>query len=56
MGEAFRQAWQDLFGRVDGPMSFRLIIQPVVATFLAIRAVPGNPWLTSLVQSRRAAT
>jgi hypothetical protein len=38
MGEAFRQAWEDLFGRIDGPMSFRLIMQPVVATFLAIRA------------------
>jgi hypothetical protein len=38
MEEAFRQAWEDIFSRVDGPMSFRLIIQPVVATFLAIRA------------------
>jgi hypothetical protein len=38
MEEALRQAWEDLFGRVDGPMSFRLIIQPVVATLLAIRA------------------
>src|SRR5215471_2396814 len=38
MEEAFRRAWENLFGRVDGPMSFRLIIQPVVATFLAIRA------------------
>src|SRR5205809_8147623 len=38
MEEALTQAWDNLFGRVDGPMSFRLIIQPVVATFLAIRA------------------
>jgi hypothetical protein len=38
MIDALRQAWEDLFGRVDGPMSFRLIIQPVVAIFLAIRA------------------
>jgi hypothetical protein len=38
MGQAFWRAWEDLFGRIDGPMSFRLIIQPVVATFLAIRA------------------
>src|SRR6516225_5707993 len=38
MGEAFWRAWDDLFGRIDGPMSFRLIIQPVIATFLAIRA------------------
>ena len=38
MEDALRQAWEDIFGRIDGPMSFRLIIQPVVATFLAIRA------------------
>src|SRR5262245_16891738 len=38
MEEAFRQAWEEIFGRLDGPMSLRLIIQPVVATFLAIRA------------------
>ncbi|MFL5240860.1 MAG: hypothetical protein ACJ8FY_02015 [Gemmataceae bacterium] len=38
MEEALRQAWDNLFDRVDGPMSFRLIVQPVIATFLAIRA------------------
>jgi hypothetical protein len=38
MEEAFKQAWDELFGRLTGPMSFRLIIQPVMATFLAIRA------------------
>ena len=38
MEDALRQAWDNLFGRIDGPMSFRLIIQPIVATFLAIRA------------------
>jgi hypothetical protein len=38
MGEALRQAWEDIFGRIDGPMSFRIIIQPVIASFLAIRA------------------
>jgi hypothetical protein len=39
MEEAFRQAWEHLFRqRLDGPMSFRLVIQPVVATLLAIRA------------------
>ena len=38
MEEAFRQAWEELFGRLTGPMSFRLIIQPVMATYLAIRA------------------
>jgi hypothetical protein len=38
MEEALGRAWDNLFGRLDGPMSFRLIIQPAVATFLAIRA------------------
>jgi hypothetical protein len=38
MGEALRQAWEDIFGRIDGPMSFRIIIQPIMAIFLAIRA------------------
>ena len=38
MEEALGRAWDHLFGRLDGPMSLRLIIQPVVATFLAIRA------------------
>ena len=28
----------DLVGRITGPMSFRLILQPTVATVLAIRA------------------
>jgi hypothetical protein len=30
--------WQDLGGRVGGPMSFRLLLQPVMAGLLAIRA------------------
>jgi hypothetical protein len=38
MGEALRQAWEEIFGRIEGPMSFRIIIQPVMAIFLAIRA------------------
>lgn len=38
MEEPFREAWEELFGRLTGPMSLRLIIQPVVATILAIRA------------------
>ena len=38
MGEALKQAWEAIFGRIDGPMSFRIIIQPLMATFLAIRA------------------
>ena len=38
MEEALRRGWENLFGRLDGPMSFRLIIQPAVAIFFAIRA------------------
>jgi hypothetical protein len=29
--------WNDLIGRFDGPLSFRLILQPIVAAILAIR-------------------
>ena len=29
--------WSQLIGRFDGPLSFRLIIQPIVAAILAIR-------------------
>jgi len=30
--------WQDLGGRVAGPMTFRLILQPGMAAFFAIRS------------------
>jgi hypothetical protein len=30
--------WENLGGRIGGPLSFRLILQPVVASILAIRA------------------
>jgi hypothetical protein len=36
--EALRRGWENLIGRSDGPMNFRLIIQPAVAIFFAIRA------------------
>jgi hypothetical protein len=38
MEEVLGRAWNDLVGRLDGPMHFRLVVQPVVATFLAIGA------------------
>ena len=38
MEEMFTRAWNDLIARDSGPFHVRLIIQPVVATFLAIRA------------------
>ena len=38
MEEALRRGWENLIGRSDGPMNFRLFIQPAVAIFFAIRA------------------
>lgn len=34
----FKRVWTELIGRFDGPFTFRLIIQPIVAGFLAVRA------------------
>jgi hypothetical protein len=36
--EVLARFWADLVGRITGPMSFRLFLQPAVATVLAIRA------------------
>jgi hypothetical protein len=36
--EALRRGWENLIGRSDGPMTFRLILQPAMAVLLAIRA------------------
>ena len=38
MDEILARLWQNLYGRLAGPMNLRLIIQPAVATILAIRA------------------
>jgi hypothetical protein len=38
MDEALARIWENLGGRIGGPMSFRLILQPVVAAVFAIRA------------------
>lgn len=38
MEEALRRIWESLLGRWEGPMNFRLIIQPTVATIFAIRS------------------
>jgi hypothetical protein len=38
MDELFARIWENLGGRVGGPMTFRIILQPVVATVLAVRA------------------
>ena len=38
MEETLIRVWEDLAGRVGGPLTLRLVIQPTVATILAIRA------------------
>ena len=38
MDDIFNWVWNNLVGRVDGPLKFRLILQPCVAIFFAIRA------------------
>ena len=38
MDEFFSRVWEDFVGRIDGPMKLRLIVQPMVACILAIRA------------------
>jgi len=36
--EFFARVWEMLIGRVDGPFTFRLLVQPTVAAILAVRA------------------
>jgi len=38
MDEMLTRIWENLGGRIGGPMSLRLLIQPAIATVLAIRA------------------
>jgi hypothetical protein len=38
MEEMFARVFENLIGRVSGPMKFRLILQPTMAAILAIRA------------------
>jgi len=37
MGDVFGTYISDFIGRFDGPLHFRLIVQPLVATLLAVR-------------------
>ena len=36
--ESIARGWENLIGRLGGPMSFRFLMQPAVAIFFAIRA------------------
>ena len=38
MDKILERVWDNLIGRTSGPMNFRLIIQPAMATLIAIRA------------------
>jgi hypothetical protein len=38
MEDMLSRVWENLVGRVGGPLSLRLLIQPTVATILAVRA------------------
>lgn len=37
MVEIFQRAIDNLFGRIDGPMAVRLVIQPIIAAAIALR-------------------
>jgi len=37
MEEIFTRLWNDLIGRIGGPLSFRLLLQPTMAMIFAIR-------------------
>jgi len=38
MDDVLVRFWENLVGRLTGPLSFRLILQPAIAIFFAIRA------------------
>jgi hypothetical protein len=38
MEDMLSRIWEHLGGRIGGPLSFRLLLQPVIATVLAVRA------------------
>jgi hypothetical protein len=44
MEEMLTRAWNDLLARDSGPLQFRLVLQPLVATILAIRAGWAEAW------------
>ena len=38
MEEMLTRFWENLLGRVGGPMTFRLILQPIMAAIFAVRS------------------
>jgi len=61
--ELIARGWEELLGRDDGPLAFRLLLQPLVSAFLAIRsglrdAREGQPpflWATLFHRGKRGA-
>ena len=57
--KVFEQFWHDLIERPDGPMRFRFVLQPVIATVVAIRdgledARAGrSPYLATVLGNRQ---
>ena len=37
MDDLFNWVWSNLLGRVDGPLKFRIVLQPAMAALFAIR-------------------
>ncbi len=58
--DSFKRAIDDLLGRASGPMHFRLIMQPLMATFFAVRAglrdarEGQSPFLLTYIQDPNA--
>jgi hydrogenase maturation factor HypE len=56
VGDIFSRAWENIGGRTGGTMSFRFIMQPLVAAFFAVRAairdvkVGSPPYLATLIR------
>src|SRR4051794_14409468 len=42
MNDILARVWENLIGRTDGPLTMRLILQPAVAIFFAVRAGIGD--------------
>jgi hypothetical protein len=38
MEEMLSRFWEDVIARVGGPMTFRIILQPIMAAFFAVRS------------------
>ena len=37
MDDTLARMWHDVLGRIAGPLSMRFVLQPMIATFFAVR-------------------